>query len=307
PYTNSHHAECTNLLMSGLGAALVAALIYRPHSLPGETPAPVFPPRRIVSLNLVADEILLALVPPERIAALTFLADDPRYSNVVAQARSIPHKVQANAEQVIALQPDLIIMAVYVSASAKTLLRETGVPFLELQHYTSLAGVQQNILAVGQTIGESDRAQALVREMSQRLQKLQQQMAGAPRPRALYYAPGGFVAGSETSMDDIITHAGGHNVAAEAGIRYSKKISHETLIALNPAAILVSGEQGREGLRELLLADPTLQDVAAIRTRQVHVLPLAYVSTLSHHIMKCVEAIARVLHPEVFPAVEDHG
>lgn len=283
---------------------LVAALVYRPHTLQGETAAAVFPPRRIVSLTLAADEFLLALVAPERIAALTYLADNPRFSNVVVQARSIRSKIWPNAEQVIALQPDLIIMAAYVSATAKTLLRETGIPFFELRQHTSLAGVQQNILAVGQAIGENERAQALATAMSQRLHTIQQRLVNRPRARILYYVGGNFVAGQGTSMDDIIVHAGGQNVASDARISGFTKISQETMVTLNPTHIFIGGEQSDEGLRELLLADPALQDIEAIRTGQVHLLPPTYVHTLSHHIVNCVEAIAKILHPEAFATVE---
>jgi iron complex transport system substrate-binding protein len=288
-----------------LTIALLLALIYQPHTLVGHTAVLPFPPQRIVSLTLAADEILLALVPPERserIVALTYLADDPRFSNVLAEAKSVGVKVRPNAERVIALQPDLVLFATYVSATAKSLLRETGIPFFELPSYTALAGVQQNILALGRAIGENERAHALATAMAEQIRTIQQQTAHRPRPRIVYYAGGNFVAGRGTSMDDIITHAGGQNIAAEAGIESFTKISQETLVTLNPAHIFVGGEESDEGLRNLLLADPTLQDIEAIRTGQVHILPPAYVHTLSHHMVKCVAAIARILHPEAFAA-----
>ena len=109
------------------GTRLSSAVLH------GDFAAPIFPPQRIVSLNLAADEILLALTPPARIAALTYLADDPTYSNVRAEARAMTHKVKANAEQVLALQPDLVIVSAHTNAAVKGLLRTTGVALLELQ------------------------------------------------------------------------------------------------------------------------------------------------------------------------------
>jgi len=107
----------------GIVLVLVVGFVYRPYLLQGDCAPPVFPPQRIVSLTLAADEILLALTPPERITALTYLADDPTYSNVRAEAHAIPHKVKANAEQVLALQPDLIIVSAHTNAAVKGLLR----------------------------------------------------------------------------------------------------------------------------------------------------------------------------------------
>jgi iron complex transport system substrate-binding protein len=122
----------------------------------------------------------------------------------------------------------------------------------------------------------------------------------------LYYAAGGFVLGKGTTMDEMIAYAGGRNAALEAGVQGGKKISQEKVVALNPAIILVSGEVGQEGLRELLLADPMLQEVEAIRTGRVYAIPRAYTSTVSHYVVKCVEAIAQVLHPDAFPNGENH-
>jgi iron complex transport system substrate-binding protein len=283
-----------------LAIGLMTTTVYRPHILQGEAGSAVFPPRRIASLSLATDEILLALVPAERIAALTYLADDPRFSNVVVEARTVRHRVRANAEQVIALQPDLILLAAYTSAATKDLLYQAGVALFEFHLYDSLDGIQQNILAVGQAVGEEEHARDLVEEMDRQLETLKVRLAGVSRLRVLYYAAGGFTAGSGTTMDDLITRAGGRNLATEAGIQQFKKISLETLVALNPEAILVSGEPEQEGLRELLMADPALQGVQAIRAGRVHVIPLPYVSSLSHHIIKGVEIMAYVLHPEAF-------
>ena len=110
-----------------LAVGLMTVTVYRPHDLRGDLVLPVFPPQRLVSLTLATDEILLALVPPKRIAALTHLADDPRFSGAVVEAKMVPQRVRANAEQVIAFRPDLAFVAAYTSATTKELLREAGV------------------------------------------------------------------------------------------------------------------------------------------------------------------------------------
>ncbi len=286
-----------------LTIGLMTAAVYRPHTLQGETGSSGFPPQRIVSLSLATDETLLALVSSERIAALTYLVDDPSFSNVVIEAKTVRQRVRDNAEGVIALKPDLVLLAAYTDAAVRELLREAGVLLLEIHLHDSLDRIQQNIMAIGQAVGEERRARQLVEKMARDLERLKARIAGFSRPRVLYYALGGFVAGSETSLGSMITYAGGQNLVAQLGIRRFKKISKEMLVALNPEVILVSGESGEEGLGELLMADPALQDVEAIRARRVHVISLPYVSTLSHHIIKGVEAIARVLHPEAFALV----
>lgn len=196
-------------IAAALAAGVMAVIVYRPHTLQGEAAFGAFPPKRIVSLTLATDEILLALVAPERIAALTYLADDPRFSNVGVEAETVHGRVRANAEQVIALGPDLVLVSAYTGATTKALLREAGVSLFEFHLDDSLDRVRRNILAVGRAVGEEEHARALVRELESRLERLRARVAGLSRPRVLHYGGGGFVAGSETSIDDMISHAGG--------------------------------------------------------------------------------------------------
>ncbi len=292
-----------------LSTVLLVALVYRPHALRGEAMSARFPPQRIVSMTLAADEILLALLPPERLLGLTYLSDDPRYSNSVALAARVRHKVSANAEQVIALQPDLIIASAsaYTGTTARRFIRETGIALLELPWQSSFAGVQKNILAIGRAIGTPARAQVLVADMERRIQAVQERLAGAPRPRVLFYFPGGFSPGRGTTVDEMIRLAGGLNVAAAAGVRGVKQLSRESLISLNPTVILVGGWAGHpEGgsLRPLLLADPGMREIDAIQTGRVSVVPHTYVGSLSHYIVNGVEAMAQQLHPQAFAGAE---
>lgn len=288
-----------------IGLALLGFLVYRPHALHGEVSPSSFPPQRVVSLSLTADEILLALLPPERIAALTHLAGNATYSNVVSEAQQVQGRVQANAEQVIALQPDLVVVSAsaYTGGTAKALLRQTGIPVFPLQWYESIAGIKQSILAVGQAVGEDAKAQEMIAEMERRIRAVQQRVADTRQPRVLYFAPDGFTAGKKTNIDEMITTAGGRNVAAMAGIEYFRKISHETLLMLNPEVILLSRDPQTAEPKEAyqwLYANPALQDVAALQQQRVYSIPRPCLDVLSHHVVKGVEAIARLLHPEVF-------
>ena len=294
---------CVVRWMFGLiSLLLLVRCVYAPHTLYGASSPQVFPPQRIVSLTLAADEMLLALVHPERIRALTTWADDPSYSNIVTEAGKIPYRVGANAEQVIAHEPDLILIAPYSSSAVTNLLKVSGSPLHVLQSYDSIGEIQRNLLAVGQAVGEHERAEALITEMDRRLATVEEQVAGFPQPTVLYYMPGGFTSGKNTTIDEILTRAGGKNVAASEMWRF-KKLSAERLVTLNPQIILVGGnpeDRQDRSVRTLLLADPMLQTVDAIKTKRVHVLSYTTLSTVSHYIAQGVEHVARVLHPQAF-------
>jgi iron complex transport system substrate-binding protein len=255
-------------------------------------------PSRIVSVTLATDEILLALVEPSRLLGVTYLAIDDRLSNMTREAAAVPNLVRADPEQIIALQPDLAFVASYLRGEFIRLLQETGVVLFQFQEYDSIAEIQRNIRLIGEVVGEEDRAEALVAAMQARLDALAERLAPIEeRPRVLYWGSHGYTAGRLTSIDDLITHAGGENLAATYGIIGSANLSAEQALAMNPQ-VIVSGtfdQDAQHGLPSVLL-HPALQGTDAMRHGKVYTIPSRHLVTISQFIVDGVEAFAQVLH-----------
>ena len=79
------------------------------------------------------DELLLRLADPRNVASVTWLARDPGSSNVADLAAEIPVN-HGLAEEIIPLQPDLVIAGIYTAAGGRDAqanrhsLAEVGVP-----------------------------------------------------------------------------------------------------------------------------------------------------------------------------------
>jgi iron complex transport system substrate-binding protein len=255
-------------------------------------------PRRIVSVTLATDEILLALVEPSRLLGVTYLAVDERISNMTQEAAAVPHKVRADPEQIISLQPDLVFVASYLRGEFIRLLQAAGVVLFQFQEYDSIAEVEQNIRLIGQVVGEEARAEALVAAMQARLQTLGEQLRPiGTRPRVLYWGAHGYTAGRMTSIDDLITYAGGENLAATYGLTGSANLSAEQVLAMNPQ-VIVSGSFDQDGQRAIpaALMHPALRGTDAVRHGRVYTIPSRFLVTISQFIVDGVEAFARVLH-----------
>jgi iron complex transport system substrate-binding protein len=255
-------------------------------------------PTRIVSVTLATDEILLALVGPPRLVGVTYLADDGRVSNMTQEAAAVPHKVRADPEQIISLQPDLVFVASFLRGEFIRLLQAAGLVLFQFQEYDSIAEVQQNIRLIGRVVGEEAKAEALVAAMQARLQALAEQLQPlGTRPRVLYWGSHGYTAGRMTSIDDLITYAGGENLAATYGITGPANLSAEQVLAMNPQ-VIVSGsldQDAQHGLPTALL-HPALQGTEAVKRGRVYTVPSRYLVTISQFIVDGVEAFARVLH-----------
>ena len=256
-------------------------------------------PTRILSVNVMSDEILLALV-PERLIGLSVLADNPDSSNIVREAIVIPTRVNADSERILMQSPDFVVIGAHQADAARQ-VEALGIPVFRIQGFESIEWIRSLIRTMGAMADVPERAEHLVADMNARIEAISARVAGRPRPRVLLYSESGWVRGRQTTLDDVIRAAGGVNLAAEMGIIGSRKVSQERVILADPDVILLrDARRWESGFRQTLLKDPAFQGVKALRDQRVYSVPARLLVTSSHHIAETVETIARLLHPEVF-------
>jgi len=257
-------------------------------------------PVRIASVTLGTDEILLSLIDKSRLVAVTQFSTDPAISNVAGQTDDIPVKIESsNAEQIIALKPDLVFVASYTSQDVVQQLRDAGLTVFMFPFVDSIEQMKQNILMIGKVVGEAEKAEQIVAEMDARLAAIAEKVAQIKeRPTVLNYTPDGYTGGKGTSNDDIITRAGGRNLAKEAGIEGWQQISLEKVVELNPDVILLSDwNPGHPDFAETLRKNPALQNVTAVRENRVVAVPGKHLTAVTQYVVNGVEDVYRVLHP----------
>lgn len=268
-------------------------------------------PQKIVSTALAIDEFLLSLVDTDQIMAITELATDEGISNVADQAKSFENKIQTlTAEQVIALQPDLVILATYAKTDVVEQLENLGITTYQLQDQQSIEGILNSIEQLGELLGEEERAENLIKNIQQRLNEIEQKLAAikeTEKPRVLYWTSYGSSVTGNTTIGDMIKKAGGMNVIEEAGIKGEEyedypNISKEKVVELNPDVIITSAwlwDKNEEGYIERWKNDPALQKVNAIKNDQVFAIHGAHITTASHYVIEGVEDIFNKLYPEL--------
>jgi iron complex transport system substrate-binding protein len=200
-------------------------------------------PRRIVSMNLCTDQMILALVDRSHIASLSYLVAKPDVSTTVAAADGIRLN-HGLAEEILPLEPDLIVAGRYTSRPTVFLLKGLGYHLVEVDISRSLADVRERLRHLGQAVGEEKRAETLIEAFDQRLAGLRSPAVG-PRPTALYLQPNGYTAGRGTLVGDILEHAGFENLGARFDIEGHGRAPLEILLAADPDVIVTDENQPR--------------------------------------------------------------
>jgi iron complex transport system substrate-binding protein len=255
-------------------------------------------PRRVASLNLAADEVLVDILPTERLVAVTRWADDPDSSNVAGRVPASAFRFQkADMERLVALAPDLVVVSEYTDADFLKLVERSGLRHHRMGGLASLGGIRAAILALGEAVGEAAAARRLVERYDAVRAELARRLEGAVRPRVLYWADP-HTAGADTAIGALIEGGGGANVGAELGIAGIEPVGAERAFAADPRYVLIgSGWHAAEALRQ----HPLLSRMPAVVEGRVIELPTRLLVTLSHHAADACWRLASLLHPERVP------
>lgn len=234
----------------------LAAAVLAAGALAGEAAAK---PRRAVSLNLCTDQLVLMLAEAANVAAVSYLSRDPANSYMAAAARGVP-AIRGRVEEILPLDPDLILAGRFTSQAAVAFLKRMGRRVAVLDPPEDFAGIRAQVRRVAALLDEAARGEALLADMDRRLERAgRARAAPADRPTAAFYLPGGYAAGGGTAVDAVLAAAGLRNAAAELGVTGTAVLPMERLVASAPD-VLILGAFGGGGasIAEDVLRHPAL-------------------------------------------------
>ncbi len=198
-------------------------------------------PTRIVSVSHSVTEIMFALGAGDLLVGRT---DFCTYPPEVEKIPSIGGITNMNIEQILSLSPDLVLSSSMVQQKNVQQLEKMGVPFVSIIEKQQFDGLFGNIEKIGQLIDREEAADSLNQVLHQQLDEVLDSLGEITQPKTAYYvvgfgAGGNFTAGGNTFINDIITMAGGENIAGDVeGWSYSL----ETLMQKDPEFIIIRTE-----------------------------------------------------------------
>ncbi len=195
-------------------------------------------PSRIVSINMCTDQLLLDLARPEQIAGLSPFGADPLRSWAAEKAKPF-RRLSGGAEEVLVLAPDLVVGGRFTRRTTREFIRQQGFRLEEFDAVRSIAETRAQILRMGALVGNRAGAERRVAEIDAALGRLRAAVSPL-KLRVLPVARRGWVSGSQSLVTDLLAQAGLVNVAGELGFRQGGFASLESLVVLNPDAILVA-------------------------------------------------------------------
>ena len=198
-------------------------------------------PQRIVSLLPSLAETVCALDQCHRLVGVD------RYTNWPESVRKLPQVgggLDPNIEAVVALRPDVVLMATSSRAAAR--FEALGIPVVALEPKTH-ADVQRVLGKVGQLLGVQD-AQRVWRATDAGVQAAAQSLSPQARGARVYFEvnPGPFGAGPGSFIGETLTRLGARNILPDT-LGPFPKLNPEFVVRADPDLIMV-GARSAEGL-----------------------------------------------------------
>lgn len=193
-----------------------------------------------------------------------------------------------NREAVVELEPDLVLAPNVVPDDTVEHLRGANQTVFKFGFGTSLEFVAEKTALTGQLIDACEEAAETNEAYWDRIESVRTDAAERENPRVLYYTDG-FVAGGDTFIDEVITTAGGTNVAEDHGVTGYGELNEEALVEWNPEVIVVS-DDGPD-----VPSSPPFESTFAVQNDQIAVVNGNYLSQPAPRVSLAVEEVAAAL------------
>jgi iron complex transport system substrate-binding protein len=260
------------------------------------------PAQHVVSLAPSNTEFLFAVGAGSQVVGRDTLSDYPEQAKSVADIGGSMGNF--NTEAIFALHPDLVLAAEINPPELVASLEKLGLTVYYLKNPVTLEQVYASIETVGQLTGHTDRAAELVASLQARVAVVDARVATAVSHPSVYYEIDGtnpskpYTSGGGTFVNQLIRRAGGVNVFSQVKDQWPQ-ISLEQLLVDNPQIILL-GDSSYGETPDQVIARPGWESLQAVKNKQVFPFDDNLVSRPGPRLVDGLEALARLLHPELF-------
>lgn len=260
------------------------------------------PAEHIISLAPSNTEILFALGAGAQVVGRDGASDYPAEANNIASVGDT--FAGLNSEQIVALQPDLVLAAEITPVEYVAELEQLGITVYWLSNPLDMEGLYDNLSIVGELTGHEEDATALIDDLTSRVAAVDTALTNVTETPTVFYeldasdpaAP--WTSGPGTFIDLLITRAGGKNAGSVLSSQFAQ-MSIENILQQNPDFILL-GDAAYGVTVESVGQRAGWAQLAAVVNGQVVPFDDNLVSRPGPRLVDALEQLARLFHPDLF-------
>jgi iron complex transport system substrate-binding protein len=255
------------------------------------------PPARIVSMAPSVTEILYYMGLGDRIAGVTQFS---YYPPEALRKPKVGSYISLNVERIISLGPDLAIGTADGNKPAVVeLLEKAGIP-VYVVNPRSVGDAIRIVSALGELCGVGERARDLSSALEARVNFISRKVSHLNRPLVFLQINSKpiMTVNRYTLHHDVIRLAGGDNMAGDESVVYPR-LSLEAVIGRRPQVIVISSMERGGRFEQVRREWQKWPVIPAVKNRRIHMIDSDLLDRPSPRIVKGLEAMARLIHPQV--------
>jgi len=261
------------------------------------------PAQKIISLAPSNSEILFAVGAGKQVVGRDDFSDFPAE---IKDVPSIGGMDKYNNEQIVALKPDLILMAEINNPEQVKGFENLGLTVFYLSNPKTIEDMYANLEIVSKLTGHEQETAVVIETLKNRVAAVDAKMGAVTTKPVVFYELDStdpakpYSIGPGTFVDLLITRAGGVDFSVAAGIKDAyPQVSAEQLVITNPDVIIL-GDSMWGVTVESVGQRPGWEKLKAVVAKQVYPFDDNLVSRPGPRLVDGLETLAKLLHPELF-------
>ncbi|WP_426253721.1 ABC transporter substrate-binding protein [Paenibacillus pabuli] len=257
-------------------------------------------PAKIVSVSPAETESLFALGLDEQIVGVSDYDDYPEAATKKPKMGGI---TKPNEESIIAAEADIVFTGISMSEESVKKLRDLGITIFKTNP-KSVDDVMTNIETFGKITDHQEKAQEIITQMKQDVSDVTEAVkAVKPEEKKKVYVEfsPGWTVGKGEFMDELITLAGGTNIASDKDGWY--EINEENVIASNPDVILYANDvidENSKTLDQIIKARSGWDQITAVKNDAIIGLDANLLSRPGPRVTQGLVEVAKAIYPDQF-------
>jgi iron complex transport system substrate-binding protein len=255
-----------------------------------------YTPQRVASLQPSATVTLAAIGQLDRLVACTKYCADVCPDVIQAGCTIVADSWTANASEITAVKPDLVIASVPYQERAVIEILKTGISFLGFAPRT-LADIYKDIVAIAGIMGVPERGVDVVRQMQSEIEAVRTKTEGLTTPPVFCEEWGKPVIASQPWVAELVEAAGGTFVGTPGA-----QVSEDEVNSEEPEIWIAAwcGAGDRVPLTKII-RERGWSHLPAARNSRVYCIRDEFLNTPAPTLIRGLHALAAAIHPERFP------
>lgn len=250
-------------------------------------------PMNVVSMAPNITEMIFQLGLESKLVGRTDFCDYPEQALSIESVGTLR---EPDIEKIISLKPDVVIASTHFSEEANKKLTDLGVKVVVLYEEFEVAGVYSIIKTMGTIFNVNEVTLTAVNDMKASITETKSRIGGLDKPSVYYVVGfgeyGDYTAGGDTFISQIISLAGGKNIAEDiSGWSYTL----ESLVEANPDIIIISNDMKAD-----FESAENYKDLSAVKNGHVYGINKDLVERQGYRNAEGIRTLAEIIHPEAF-------